>query len=374
MLLQGEPHLAIEVDALDSDLWLINVENGTIDLRTGHLRPHSRADLLTSISPVPYYANATCPKWEGFLDQVFAGDRKLIDFVWRAIGYSLTGITSEHVPFILYGGGDNGKSVLLEVLAALFADYAKQCPTETFMLKDKGSSIPNDLARLRGVRLAVAIETEAGRRLAESLVKKATGGDRIPARFLNHEWFEFSPTFKVWLGTNHKPRISGTDRGTWRRIRLVPFGVTFKDADEAQPGEPIKDKNLVESLKTEMTGILAWAVRGCLAWQTDGLRPPPAVVYATTAYRQEQDTFNAFLNDRCEIAPNYVVRFSILYENYKNWAVANGEKPMSSTAFAIILGERGLRPGNGTGGVRIYFGIDLKPEFKPEPDGSKRWE
>jgi P4 family phage/plasmid primase-like protien len=364
MLSEAEPHLALHPEELDRDPWLFNVANGTLDLRTGGLRPHRRDDFLTSASPIPYDPNAKCPTWERFLHEIFAGDRDLIEFVQRAVGYSLTGLTHEHVLFICHGLGSNGKSVLIEIIAAILADYAQQCPTDTFMVKDRGGTIPNDIARLRGARFVSAVETESGRRLAESLVKQATGGDRLTARFLHREFFEFVPKFKLWLATNHRPEIRGTDNGIWRRIRLILFGVTFKDPEKAGPGDLVKDDRLAEKLRTEMTGVLAWAVRGCLVWQKDGLTSPDAVSAATATYREEQDVLAHFLAERCQTAPNYVARAGDLYKNYSEWAEANGEKPISSTAFGLQLKERGFRADRGTAGVRVWLGIDLKEEFK----------
>jgi P4 family phage/plasmid primase-like protien len=364
MLSEAEPHLALHPKDLDRDPWLFNVANGTLDLRTGGLRPHRRDDFLTSVSPIPYDAGAKCPTWERFLNEIFAGDINLIEFVQRAGGYSMTGLTREHVLFICHGLGSNGKSVLIEIIAAVLADYAQQCPTDTFMVKDRGGTIPNDIARLRGARFVSAVETEGGRRLAESLVKQATGGDRLTARFLHREFFEFIPTFKLWLATNHRPEIRGTDNGIWRRIRMIPFGVTFKDPGKAGPGDLVKDDRLADKLRTELTGILAWLVRGCVAWRKDGLMLADAVSAATATYREEQDVLAHFLAERCETAPNYVARAADLYKNYSEWAEANGEKPISSTAFGLQLKERSFRADRGTAGVRVWLGIDLKEEFK----------
>ena len=373
MLSEAEPHIALHPEDLDRDPWLFNVANGTLDLRTGRLRPHRRDDFLTSISPIPYNVGAKCPTWERFLNEIFDGDRELIEFVQRAVGYSLTGLTREHVLFICHGLGSNGKSVLIEIIAAVLADYAQQCPTDTFMVRDRGGTIPNDIARLRGARFVSAVETESGRRLAESLVKQATGGDRLTARFLHREFFEFVPAFKLWLATNHRPEIRGTDNGIWRRIRLIPFGVTFKDPEKAGPGDLVKDDRLAEKLRTEITGVLAWAVRGCLIWQKDGLRSPDAVSAATATYREEQDVLAHFLAERCQTAPNYVARAADLYKNYSEWAEANGEKPISNTAFGLQLKERGFRADRGTAGVRVWLGIDLREEFKlPNQRASNR--
>ncbi len=369
MLKQAEPHLALPAEAMDADPWLLNTANGTLDLETGTLRAHDPADLLTSLVPVDYAADASCPLWERFLRDIFAGDEELIGFVQRAVGYSLTALTREQALFILHGHGSNGKSVFLEVLAALLADYSRQCPSGTFLARDRGD-LSNDIARLRCARFVSGVETESGKRLAENLVKQATSGDRLTARLLHREFFEFTPVFKLWLATNHRPEIQGTDNGIWRRVRLIPFNVTFKSAAEAAAGESVRDERLAEKLAAELPGILAWAVRGCLAWRQEGLGSPAAVRRATNEYREEQDVFGTFLAERCELAANGTVRAGVLYENYTQWAAANGEKAISSTALALRLKERGFAKGRGNSGVRIWHGIDVKEEFKPQRLGS----
>ncbi len=368
MLSQAEPHLALTADDLDRDPWLFNVSNGTIDLRSGRIKPHNPRDLITKLAPVAYDAQASCTLWERFISEIYADDNELVAFTQRALGYSLTGITREHVIFICHGSGSNGKSVLLETVASILADYTRQCPSDTFAAKDKTGGMSNDIARLAGARLVSVVETDQERRLAEGLVKQASGGDRMAARYLNHEFFEFTPKFKLWLATNHKPRIRGTDHGIWRRIRLLPFLVTFQDADKALPGTPTKDDQLKETLQTELPGILAWMVRGCLDWQDIGLRPPAAVDDATTEYREQQDVLLGFLTDRCDIHPNYTTRFGDLYDGYKRWCVDNGEQPVTGKTFGDRLDEKGYLARKGTHGTRSRAGIALKPEHAPSGD------
>ena len=241
-LARTEPEIRVlKHEDLDRDPWLLNVANGTLNLKTGVLESHSRNDLISRLIPIDYSEAAACPRWLSFLERVTEGDDELIGFLQKAVGYSLTGLTLEQVIFMLYGVGSNGKSTLLNIILELLADYGRQTGTETLLVK-RGDQIPNGVARLAGSRFVSAVETESGRRLAEGLVKQMTGGDRMTARFLHHEFFEFQPTFKLWLAVNHKPRITGSDHAIWRRIRLIPFTLTVPESE--------RDPDLTEKLKT----------------------------------------------------------------------------------------------------------------------------
>jgi putative DNA primase/helicase len=371
MMSQAEPHLALTADDLDKDPWLFNVLNGTIDLRSGNIRAHAQVDLITKLSPVVFNPDALCPTWDSFVAGIFADDPEMVAFTQRALGYSMTGITREHVIFILHGSGSNGKSVLLETVAAILDDYTRQCPSDTFTAKDKGGSgISNDIARLAGARLVSVVETDQEHRLAESLIKQATGGDRMAARYLHHEFFEFTPKFKLWLATNHKPQIRGTDHGIWRRIRLLPFLVTFLDPDKALLGQPVKDDLLKDTLQTELPGILAWIVRGCLDWQDIGLQLPVAVENATSQYRYEQDLVAGFLSDCTEIQNTYSCRVDTLYDVYTKWCTETGQTQLSRSTFGGKLNEKGFATHRGAKGVWSRLGLDLKEEWKPKPETS----
>ncbi len=349
-LAESEPGMAVEAAAFDAYLWLLNCKNGTLDLRTGALRPHRRADLLTKRAPIAYDPLAKCPVWLAFLGAVMADRPALVEFLQRAIGYALTGDTREQVFFILHGGGANGKSTLLNILALLMGDYAQQTDTDALMAKS-GGGINNDLARLRGARLVSAVETEAGKRLAEVKIKQLTGGDTVTARFLFQEFFEFKPLFKLFLATNHKPEIRGTDNAIWRRVRLVPFDVTFTPEQQ--------DKALADKLRAELPGILAWAVQGCLKWQRTGLGEPDEVKAATRAYREEQDLVALFLSDCCIIEQHAQVTAKELNAAYQDWCKDSGEKPITAIELGKRLTERGLRAKKGTGGVRKWLGLGL---------------
>lgn len=321
-------------ERFDSDQWLLNVENGTIDLRTGSLRPHHRSDLITKLVGIRYDPAATCSRWDRFLGEIFGDDPETVDFIQRATGYSLTGSTREHAFLVCHGVGANGKSSLLGTIGMILGDYGLAAAPETFVDRQAGAAT-NDLARLRGMRFVSALETSEGRSLAESFVKSVTGGDRISARYLYAEYFDFEPTFKLWLGTNHKPIIKGGDEGIWRRVRLVPFEQSFE-------GER-RDPELRAKLDAELPGILAWAVRGCLEWQKRGLAPPSSVTGATAAYRSEMDTFASFIDERCEVADEASVGAGELYRAYRAWAESNGEKPLSQRWLGLRLSERDFR-------------------------------
>jgi putative DNA primase/helicase len=349
-LARSEPGIPVVPEEVDQDPWLLNVENGTLDLRTGRLRPHRREDMLTRIAPVEFIPEAQAPTWQAFLERVLPSE-SLRRFVQRAVGYSLTADTRERVLLILHGTGRNGKSTLLEAIRDVLGDYAMKTPAETLMAKPAGG-IPNDLARLNGARFVAASETEANRRLAEALVKEITGRDTISARFMRAEWFDFKPTHKVWLATNHKPEIRGTDPAIWDRIRLVPFDVRIPDEEQ--------DKALPEKLEKELPGILAWAVKGCLQWQAEGLGEPEEVRSATEGYRAEMDVLAAFLEDRCVVTPRAEVGATPLYDAYKAWCDETGEHPETQTRFGRRLGERGFESCRDTQTRRkVWRGVGL---------------
>ena len=337
-------------DELDASPDLLNTESGTIDLRTGELREHRREDLITKIAPTTYQPDAAAPTWEAFLERVLPGE-DLRAFVQRAVGYSATGDTSEQCMFINHGGGANGKSTFQEAIAAALGDYAMRAPTEMLLAK-RSDGVPNDVARLKGARFVSASETEEGRRLAESRIKDLTGQDTITARFMKAEWFDFAPTHKLWLSTNHKPEIRGTDAAIWRRIRLVPWAVTIPPAEQ--------DKKLPIALRHELAGILAWVVRGCLQWRREGLQAPDEVRKATGEYRAEMDVLAGFLVECCELDTGHWEYAKDLYECYKRWCDENGERPEPQRKFGGRLGERGFqRDRGGSRGAGIWRGVRL---------------
>jgi putative DNA primase/helicase len=354
-LASAQPYLAIAPEALDADPWLLNCRNGTLDLRTGEIKPADPKDYITKCAPADYDPDAECPTWQAFERTIAGGDAELVAFKQRAFGYGLTGDVSEQVFFLHYGTGANGKSTELTAIRdVLGEDYAFHTPTDT-LLAGRYGSIPNDVARLKGARFVTAVESEAGRRLAEALVKQLTGGDTITARFMRAEWFSFKPTHKIYLAANHKPEIRGTDHAMWRRVRLIPYEVTIPDDEQ--------DKHLGDKLRAEASGILAWLVRGCLEWQHDkGLTPPQAVLKATESYRNEMDVLGDFIADCCVLWPSSKVTAKDIYDAYLKWADENGEKDkLTKTMFGLRLRERGVKDTRiGHAQSRGYAGIGLK--------------
>jgi putative DNA primase/helicase len=341
---QHEPSIACCEGSFDRNPWLFNVANGTLDLRTGELKPHDRESLLTKIAPVRYDADAAAPAWEDFLLATFAGQTELIRFVQRAVGYSLSASCREQVMFLLHGTGSNGKSTFLQALQSVWGDYAKTAKADTLLVKPRDNGQTNDIAELSGARLLITSESEEGTRLNESLIKQMTGGDRIRVRELYRPFFELTPTWKVWFATNHKPVVRGSDYAIWRRLLLIPFTQRFvKDPAKAQDGDLIADLELPEKLAQEAPGILAWAVAGALAWQEEGLNPPADVIAATAEYQNEQDVIGQFITEEC--VAGYQIentQVSIIYNAYCEWARKAGEKEQSKRWLSQRLTERGL--------------------------------
>jgi putative DNA primase/helicase len=355
-LARSEPGVPIRPDDLDRDAWLLNCANGTLDLHSGELRPHRRDDLITRCLRAEFMPGVDCPRWRAFLHRIMDGNAELVGFVQRAVGYTLTGSTSERCMFILYGSGKNGKTVYLEGLRLLLGDgYTARTPTQTLMAK-RGDTIPNDVARLRGVRLVTASETGDGHRLDEALVKDITGGDKLVARFMRGEWFEFAPTFKIFLSTNYKPRIVGNDDAIWDRLRLVPFLIRIPE-EERRP----MDEMLAE-FEAELPGILNWAVEGCLDWQRHGMGEPPEVRMAIADYRDEMDTLGEFLAECCVLSRDARVSSHDLYDEYKRWATDSGERVLSHKRFSQWMEHRGTQLGfqkQHTRGGKVWNGIGL---------------
>ena len=367
MLSQAKPYLAVGMEDLDRDPWLVNCQNGTLDLRTGKLKAHDPADHITKIVPVDYDPDASSPRFARFLKEALVDDA-LIKFVKRYSGYTLTGITRERLLAILYGFGKNGKTTLVELLHEALGDYARNTDVETLLIK-KYQGVGNDVAALKGARFVSAAEVEKGRRLAESKVKQLTGRDTVTARFLFGENFDFKPEFKLWLSTNNKPVIQGTDDAIWDRIRLIPFTQRFEGSKA--------DPKLPDKLRTELAGVFAWMVEGCLEWQEHGLEEPKTVTDATQQYREEMDTLAAFLDEVCVIGADHKVLAEGLYQRYAMWCDKSGERKDPKKAFVARLEERGFERRRETAGVNkgryIWLGIGFRSGDEPpedEADGS----
>ncbi len=353
-LLKMSRTIKISDDELDTDNYLFNVKGTTLDLRNGKgLKPDPK-HLITKQSKFVYQQDAKCPTWDMFLMQIFNNDYDLIHFVQKAMGYSLSGDVSEQCLFILWGTGANGKSTFLNVLQELFGDYACSTGTETFMKKTSEQS--NDLARLRGMRLVTTSEAEQGKALSESLIKQITGEDELTARFLYGEYFSFKPTFKIYMATNHKPRIKGADNGIWRRIKLIPFTVTI-------PPEQ-RDKQLTEKLLAENSGILNWLLQGYTLWKKEGLIEPDVIKEANEEYRYDMDSIQAFINEVLNIDATQKWRLPTkdLYDVYLRWCGKNNEKALSQKGLAVRMQEKGYKRGV-SNSVRFWLGLGIKPEW-----------
>lgn len=348
--------VAISQSNLDSDRELFNCKNGLIHLNTMEVRDCLPTDLITKQSNVIFNLHAECPTFINFLDRIFEGNTRLIEYMQRSIGYGLSGSTSEQQLGVWHGEGSNGKSTLADVLIHLYGNYACTTPADTLMVQ-KGNTVRNDIARLKGARNVFATESEEGHRLAESLIKQLTGGDTITCRYLYGEYFEYEPQFKITLYTNHKPIIYGTDNAIWRRIHLIPF--------HARITEKEKDKNLKYKLREELSGVLNFALEGYQAWQKQGLSPPQEVVSAVKDYRQENDLLGIWMSDCCEIGKGklYKVKASKLFNSYKRWSEKNNEFTMRNRDFKPRMEERGFRHKREASGI-YYVGIQLQEHEK----------
>lgn len=345
-----ERAIASTPDVFDTHPLLLTCPNGTVDLRTGELGACRRDDLITKCTSTPYDVTASADLWLSCVERWMGGNERLIAFLQRALGASITGLTGDRVLYFCFGPGANGKSVLIDTIQDIAGDYAKSVRPEALMVK-QNNDIPNEVAALVGARFVATTEIEEGSRLAESLVKQLTGGDRISARFLRAEFFEFRPVMKIWMAGNHKPSVRGTDQAIWDRILTIPF-------TEVIPPEE-RDPNLRAKLRDEWPGILAWIVQGCLMWQQEGLNPPDDVRAATDEYRREMDALGQFLDDCCEIDDRAIVTAKSLFERWKAWQIEMGEKEMSQKRLGMKLAERGFISDR-SDKTRIWQGLDLK--------------
>ena len=342
--------LNITSDCFDPNPWLLNVQNGTVDVLTGECREHRQEEMITKIANVVYDPKADCPLWKQFIREIMNFKPELISFLQTAAGWALTGNIEEQTMFILFGSGANGKTTFLNTILYLLGDYAIATPTETFMKKNADQNT-NDIARLRGTRFVTTTEAEQGRRLSEPLIKKITGNDQMTARFLYGEYFNFTPTFKIFMATNHKPVIKGTDHGIWRRIKLVPF--TTRIPEEKQ------DKSLEEKLKAEASGILNWLLEGTARWRREGLKVPAAILNATDEYRGEMDVIGNFLKERCIQRKDVTIRIRELYKAYADWCDDNKEHAVSERFFTMRLKDMGFEQSR-TAEARFWTGLALR--------------
>jgi putative DNA primase/helicase len=351
-LARSEKPLADSGGEWDTDALLLGVSNGLVDLRTGTLRPGTPGDRITLHSEITFDPQAKCPRWDRFLAEIFDGNRELISYVHRAVGYCLTSQTSEQCFFCWHGEGANGKSKFLGAIGYTLGSYTLNLPFSAFELTARGA-ISNDVAALPGRRFVTAIETDEFARLNEARIKALTGGDLITARQLYREFFSFKPVAKFWLAFNHPPIVADDSHGYWRRVRLISFVRQF---------DPQTEPSLEETLRIEAPGILAWAVDGCLEWQKNGLTPPAIVLEATQAYRDQSDPLRDFLGDRCILHENASVSAAVLWKAYLSWALQYNEgHSVNRSEFSRRLEARGLRKDRrGHARIWTWLGISLR--------------
>ena len=341
----------------DRDPFLLGTPAGTVDLRTGELREPDPRDGITKITAVAPAETADCPRWRQFLVETFGDeDPGLIRFIKQWSGYCLTGDIREHALAFGFGNGNNGKSVWLNTVTGIMRDHAVTAPMETFTAS-KFDRHPTELAMLHGARLVTASETEKDRLWAESRIKQITGGDRISARFMRQDFFEFWPCFKLTIIGNHKPLLRNVDEATRRRFNLIPFTRT--------PAPDKIDLLLPEKLRAEWPGILRWMIEGCLDWQANGLERPESVKLATESYFADQDLLGQWLDERCDVELGSRYTYAATAELFASWtefAKQAGEEPGSRKTFTTELSRRGFEPfREGHANIRSFRGLKLKP-------------
>jgi putative DNA primase/helicase len=360
-LAQSEPHIAVRETDFDRDPWLLNVKNGTVDLRTGELRPHRRTDLITRLAPVVYDASARLDTWERFLADVTSSDKAQAAFLQRACGYTLSGSTAEEKVFLGVGDAGTGKSTFAEAIKAALGDYTRTADFESFLVRARSGTPRNDIARLRGARMVVAVEVEQGKQFATALVKVFTGGDSVAARFLYREAFEFIPTAKVWLLANIAPDARDDDSGFWRRILRVPFQNVIP-RDRQDPGI----KATLRDPERAGPAILAWMVEGCLAWQQHGLGSCPSVEQATAAYRDAMDPMAEFFTDRCMFGPEVWIPQRDFRHAYVTWTSERQQKALDPKEVGERLRRRGCTTEQkkvGGKNTKVWAGVGLQMDL-----------
>lgn len=330
---RSEPGILVGSDLLDQHPWQLNCLNGTLDLRTSKLASHDPNQYITQLCPTEYFAEALAPRWMQFLDEVFSGNASIIGWVQKLLGYCLTGVIAEHILPIFYGGGRNGKSTLVKtVVEVLGKDYASTTPSG-YLAQTRGEAHPTKFVVLHGKRFVADLETSDDMKLNEEMVKRVTGGDEINARRMKEDFWTFRPTHKLMLATNHEPKVKGFDVAIWSRLKKVPFLVSFQGRE---------DRQLDEKLRSEASGILAWMVRGCDAWQREGLKDVAEIAVATEAYRSEQDTVSLFVADKLEKAPGNRVRKVDVVSAYRAWCSANSVEPVNAKTFGSSIAKQGV--------------------------------
>jgi putative DNA primase/helicase len=346
-----EPGIAVSPTQLDADPYLLNVANGTVDLRTGDLLRHDPVDLITKIAGASYHPDAEAPEFASFLQRI-QPDPAMRGFLARLFGHALLGKVVEHVLAVLYGSGGNGKTTLVETITKVFGDYARPVDPGLLLARDSDSH-PTGVAALFGVRMAVTHETDAGRRFSEGTVKQLTGGDKITARYMRQDFFDFDPSHSIFMHTNHKPVVRGTDEGIWRRLPFVPFSVVIPERE--------RDGELKYRLALEADGVLTWLVAGYQQWQERGLAAPEPVTAATAAFRSESDMLGLFLSERCRVGAGAyaTVQSSVLFAAWLDWCKRENIDAGHQTKFSRDMLDRGYEKTKDGNGRRVWSGIML---------------
>lgn len=346
-------------DDFDRDDMLINVANGYIDLTSRELYKHDINKMFSQITNTDYTEKMQPAVWLDFLNDIFAGDQEVIRYIQKALGYSLTGSTREQIMFILFGKGRNGKSIFVEVISEILGDYSNNMQAKSLMVK-KNDNVNTDIARLSKARFVTSSEPNEGFRFDEGLIKQLTGGDKVTARFLYAEEFEYTPKFKIWVSTNHKPIIRGTDDGIWRRLVLIPFDVQI-------PEEKV-DKDLKYKLLREAPAILNWMAEGAYMWMQEGLAMPEKLKEAVQKYRNEMDTLGQFIEDCCKVDKNSSEKVSNLHQAYKTWSNDNltSTKVLGMKSFSQKMEERFVKESRRDANYFIGIEIDNKKSFEEQ--------
>lgn len=355
MLEAAAPSLSVDIAEFDKQAHLWNAPNCTIDLRTGAMLPHSPDDMLTRMSSVEYDPSAKAPTWERFLNDVFLGDRELIEFVQRMVGYAMFGHQDAQKAFFFIGdeskadeNGSNGKSLFQAILRALFGEYSTGVDRSLIVEEKNKSSINNDVAKLSGARLGLGSELKKNDVLADREVKRLTGDDVISARFLRREYFDFVSQCTLFYSTNYVPLVTGQDDGVWRRLVFLPFTAKFWEARECPEGGIVKDPKMKSKLLAELPGILAWAVRGAMAYHAgdvsdkDGLKVPERLYAARDSKKSEFDPFADFMDLCLDFGKEHSITSADLNRAYKNFCAVNGVKEMSDTALGLRVKGKGV--------------------------------
>jgi len=343
-------HMFESAASMDADSWLLNCTNGTLNLKTGILQPARPEDLITKMASVDYDPQAPCALWEQTLLSVCCDDLELVRYMQRVFGYALTGQTTEQVMFIFNGSGSNGKDTILNRIKKIMGSYAGLAAPSLLMVS-RGDRHPTEQADLFSIRLAIASESNENGKLNETLIKQLTGSEKLKARKMHKDFFEFPALFKLVLMTNHRPIIEGSDYAIWRRIHLVPFNAVYKKGVN-------RDDTLPAKLDQELPGILRWCVEGCLEWQRIGLQPPGIVQQATQQYKADQDVLAQFFDEKCVLKTQAQVTAKAFYSSYEQWCSENGERAKSQTWLWPKLQERGIEKDKTRMGMN-YRGIGL---------------